>query len=73
MTQRSARSWTSWSLSRKIRRLKRVTLRLRLMQVQQDSLLLLQKELEQQVQQRQHRLQEMAASSQWHLQGHLSP
>ena len=62
---RSRLSWTRWSLRRAERRLTRERRRLELMLRQQDSQLLLLKELEERQYQLQHRLQEMAESQQF--------
>ena len=62
---RSRLSWTRWSLRRAERRLTREQRRLELMLQQQDSQLLLLKELEERQYQLQHRLQEMAESQQF--------
>ena len=59
---RSRLSWTRWSLKRAERRLTREQRRLELMLQQQDSQLLLLKELEERQYQLHHRLQEMAES-----------
>ena len=59
---RSRLSWTRWSLKRAERRLTREQRRLELMLQQQDSQLLLLKELEERQYQLRHRLQEMAES-----------
>ena len=59
---RSRLSWTRWSLKRAERRLTREQRRLDLMLQQQDSQLLLLKELEERQYQLHHRLQEMAES-----------
>ena len=59
---RSRLSWTRWSLKRVERRLTRERRRLELMLRQQDSQLLLLKELEQRQYQLGHRLEEMAES-----------
>ena len=59
---RSRLSWTRWSLKRVERRLTREQRRLELMLRQQDSQLLLLKELEQRQYQLGHRLEEMAES-----------
>ena len=62
---RSRLSWTRWSLKRAERRLTREQRRLELMLQQQDSQLLLLKELEERQYQLRHRLQEMAESQQF--------
>ena len=62
---RSRLSWTRWSLRRAERRLMREQRRLELMLQQQDSQLLLLKELEERQYQLHHRLQEMAESQQF--------
>ena len=62
---RSRLSWTRWSLKRVARKLVREHRRLELMLQQQDSQLLLLKELEERQYQLQHRLQEMAESQQF--------
>ena len=62
---RSRLSWTRWSLRRAERRLTREQRRLELMLQQQDSQLLLLKELEERQYQLQHRQQEMAESQQF--------
>ena len=59
---RSRLSWTRWSLRRAERRLTRERRRLELMLRQQDSQLLLLKELEERQYQLGHRLEEMAES-----------
>ena len=59
---RSRRSWTRWSLKRVARKLVREHRRLELMLQQQDSQLLLLKELEERQYQLGHRLEEMAES-----------
>ena len=59
---RSRLSWTRWSLKRAERRLTREQRRLELMLQQQDSQLLLLKELEERQYQLGHRLEEMAES-----------
>ena len=59
---RSRLSWTRWSLKRVTRKLVREHRRLELMLQQQDSQLLLLKELEQRQYQLGHRLEEMAES-----------
>ena len=62
---RSRLSWTHWSLRRVEKRQLREQRRLDLMLRQQDSQLLLLKELEERQYQLQHRLQEMAESQQF--------
>lgn len=62
---RSRLSWTHWSLRRVEKRQLREQRRLELMLRQQDSQLLLLKELEERQYQLQHRLQEMAESQQF--------
>ena len=62
---RSRLSWTRWSLKRVARKLVREHRRLELMLQQQDSQLLLLKELEERQYQLHHRLQEMAESQQF--------
>ena len=62
---RSRLSWTHWSLRRVEKRQLREQRRLELMLRQQDSQLLLLKELEERQYQLQHRLQEMAESQQY--------
>ena len=62
---RSRLSWTRWSLKRVERRLMREQRRLELMLRQQDSQLLLLKELEERQYQLLHRQQEMAESQQF--------
>ena len=62
---RSRLSWTRWSLKRVERRLIREQRRLELMLRQQDSQLLLLKELEERQYQLLHRQQEMAESQQF--------
>ena len=62
---RSRRSWTHWSLRRVEKRQLREQRRLELMLRQQDSQLLLLKELEERQYQLQHRQQEMAESQQF--------
>ena len=62
---RSRLSWTHWSLRRVEKRQLREQRRLGLMLRQQDSQLLLLKELEERQYQLQHRLQEMAESQQF--------
>ena len=59
---RSRLSWTRWSLKRVARKLVREHRRLELMLQQQDSQLLLLKELEERQYQLSHRLEEMAES-----------
>lgn len=59
---RSRLSWTRWSLKRVARKLVREHRRLELMLQQQDSQLLLLKELEERQYQLGHRLEEMAES-----------
>ena len=62
---RSRLSWTRWSLRRVEKRQLREQRRLELMLRQQDSQLLLLKELEERQYQLQHRLQEMTESQQF--------
>ena len=62
---RSRLSWTRWSLKRVERRQTREQRRLELMLRQQDTQLLLLKELEERQYQLHHRLQEMAESQQF--------
>lgn len=71
--QRLRNSWTSWSLTRAIKRQQKATRRLTLLLQEVDSHLLLQKELRQQVLLLQHRQLEIRLSQQYRQEGKLSP
>lgn len=65
--QRSATSWTSWSLKRTLRKQKRAEIRLQLLQLETDSQLLRVKELSQRQTQLEHRRQEQLESREYRL------
>lgn len=72
-TLRSRLSWTRWRQKRTERRLLREAKRLRLMQLQLDSQLLLLQELELTLEQHRWAERELLESSQFRLQGQLPP
>lgn len=77
-TQRSRRSWTSWSLTRTMRRTARAERRLRALQLETDHQLLRLKELEQRRTQLLHRQLEMREAQEfrqgtWELTAPTSP